>query len=247
MKSALRRGVFFDRIRLQIASGDAGVSKMIDFRPHVVALALALGLSLGSLQAHAFSFGDEEAKDKAAAAAKSAGPRAAAISPACKERLQKERVMVLVAERGNNGFNADQGRYGMHFQGLDRRLQKYGMRTMGQDEIKKQVAQAEIDAHFRNDPDAALQAAQKHGASLTLRGVISSRRAVNPMLGINEVYINMGFTLVGPDGRYIAEAGASSDSYSGGDTVGMAATLINEQADGVVRRLLNGYCAEVKK
>jgi len=205
----------------------------------------ALALLCAASAAHAFSFSEEEAKDKAAATAKSA-PRGAAISPACKERLAKEKVLVLVAERGNNGFNADQGRYGMHFQGIDRRLQRYGMRTMSQEEIRKQVAQAEIDAHFRNDPDAALQAAQKHGASLTLRGVISSRRGINPVLGINEVYVNMSFTLVGADGRYIAEAGASSDSYSGGDTVGMAATLINEQADGVVRRLLNGYCTEAK-
>lgn len=211
-------------------------------RPHL--LALTLGLS-APLLSHAFSFAEEEAKDKAAAAPR-AGSGGASIAAACKERLQKEKVMVLVAERGNNGFNADQGRYGMHFQGIDRRLQKYGMRTLGQEEIKKQVAQAEIDAHFRNDPDAALQAAQKHGASMTLRGVISSRRGVNRMLGINEVYINMGFTLVGSDGRYIAEASASSDSYSGGDTVSMASTLINEQADGVVRRLVNGYCAEKK-
>lgn len=215
------------------------------FRLPFIALTLVAVSSLCVLPAHAFSFAEEEARDQAAAAPRpgSGGP---AISAACKERLQKERVMVLVAERGNNGINADQGRYGMHFQGIDRRLQKYGMRTLSQEEIKKQVAQAEIDAHFRNDPDAALQAAQKHGASLILRGVISSRRGINPILKINEVYINMGFTLVGPDGRYIAEAGASSDSYSGGDTVGMAATLINEQADGVVRRLLKGYCAEKK-
>lgn len=206
---------------------------------------LAVSLCCAAPLVHAFSFTEEEAKDKAGAAAKSA-PRGPAIPAACKERLAKEKVMVLVAERGSSGFNADQGRYGPHFQSIDRRLQKYGMRTMSQEEIRKQVAQAEIDAHFRNDPDAALAAAQRHGASLTLRGVISSRRAVNPMLGINEVYINMGFTLVGPDGRYVAEAGASSDSYAGGDTVGMAATLINEQADGVVRRLLNGYCAETK-
>ena len=206
----------------------------------------ALALAALVLPAYAFSFADEEAKDKAAAAPKGGGG-GPAINAACKERLQKEKVLVLVAERGNNGMNAEQGRYGMHFQAIDRRLQKQGMRTLSQEEIKKQVAQAEIDAHFRNDPDAALQAAQKHGASLTLRGVISSRRAINPILKINEVYINMGFTLVGPDGRYIAEAGASSDSYSGGDTVGMAATLINEQADGVVRRLLTGYCNEKKK
>ena len=215
------------------------------FHPNLIALAITLSAGLYAPLASAFSFAEEETKDKATTAPPS-GLGGTTIPAACKERLQKEKVMVLVAERGNNGFNADQGRYGMHFQGIDRRLQKYGMRTMGQDEIKKQVAQAEIDAHFRNDPDAALQASQKHGASLTLRGVISSRRGVNPMLRINEVYINMGFTLVGPDGRYIAEASASSDSYAGGDTVGMAATLINEQADGIVRRLLNGYCTQKK-
>jgi len=206
-------------------------------------LAMALAFTIPTV--HAFSFADEEAKDKAAATPKGAG--GPAISPACKERMAKEKVLVLVAERGNNGINADQGRYGMHFQAIDRRLQKQGMRTLSQDEIKREVAQAEIDAHFRNDPDAALQAAQKHGASLSLRGVISSRRAINPMLKIPEVYVSMNFALVGSDGRYVAEASASSESYSGGDTVGMALTLINEQADGVVRRLLNGYCAERKK
>lgn len=206
---------------------------------------VAVALALTIPNAHAFSFADEEAKDKANAAPK--GVSGPAISAACKERLAKEKVMVLVAERGNNGINADQGRYGMHFQAIDRRLQKQGMRTLSQEEIKKQVAQAEIDAHFRNDPDAALAAAQKHGASLSLRGVISSRRAINPMLKIPEVYVNMNFALVGSDGRYVAEASASSDSYSGGDTVGMALTLINEQADGVVRRLISGYCNEKKR
>lgn len=217
------------------------------FRPrfgsHLIALALALSVPLMS---YAFSFSEEEAKDKAAAAPRpgSGGP---AISAACKASLQKEKVMVLVAERGNNGFNTDQSRYGPHFQRIDRRLQKYGMRTLSQEDIRKQVAQAEIDAAFRNDPDAAIQAAQKYGASMTLRGVIGSRRAINPVLGINEVYINIGFTLVGSDGRYIAEAAASSESYSGEDTVGMAATLIEEQADSVVRKLLNGYCAGIRK
>jgi hypothetical protein len=210
-----------------------------------LSISLAVILAFTMPTVHAFSFADEEAKDQAAATPKSGG--GAAISPACKERLTKEKVLVLVAERGNNGINTDQGRYGMHFQAIDRRLQKQGMRTLSQEEIKKRVAQAEIDAHFRNDPDAALAAAQKHGASLTLRGMISSRRAINPMLKIPEVYVSMNFALVGTDGRYVAEASASSDSYSGGDTVGMALTLINEQADGVVRRLISGYCNEKKR
>lgn len=223
-----------------VAMGNLAVSV-----PRLRFLALALSLALPTA-AQAFKFSDEEAKDQAEAAARSA-PRPAAVSPACKERLKKEKVMVLVAERGNHGMNADQGRYGLHFQAIDRRLQQQGMRTMSQAEIKRQVAQAEIDAHFRNDPDAALAAAQKHGASLTLRGVISSRQGINPMLRINEVYINMNFSLVGSNGRYLAEASASSDSYSGGDTVGMALTLINEQADAVVGRLLRGYCGAADK
>jgi len=206
-----------------------------------VSLPVTLVLAVFATAVHAFKFSDDEASEKAESAAKSQG--SPGISAACRERLKKERVLVLVAERGNNGINADQGRYGLHFQGIDRRLQKQGMRTFSQDEIKKQVAQAEVDAFFRNDPDAALAAAKKLGASLSLRGVISSRREVNPVLKINEVYLNIGFTLVGADGRAISEAGAAAESYAGGDTLGMALTLLNEQADGVVGRLLQGYCA----
>ena len=209
-------------------------------------LRTVVGLALiWATGAQAFSFADEEAKDKAAAAPKATRP--AELPAACRERLKNERVLVLVAERGNQGVNADQGRYGMHFQSIDRRLGKQGMRTYSQEEIRKQVAQAEVDAYFRNDPDAALAAAKRLGATLSLRGVISSRRAVNPVLNINEVYVNMSFALLDAAGQVISEATASADSYSGGDTLGMSLTLLNEKADGVVGRLLWGYCARVGK
>ena len=41
----------------------------------------------------------------------------------------------------------------------------------------------------------------------------------------------------------MANSGASAESYSGTNTGGMALTLINEQADGVVARLYRDYCA----
>jgi hypothetical protein len=41
----------------------------------------------------------------------------------------------------------------------------------------------------------------------------------------------------------LSDASASAESYSGSDTLGMAGTLIEEQADAVVNRLLGGYCA----
>ena len=80
------------------------------------------------------------------------------------------------------------------------------------------------------------------GADFILRGLISSRTATNPVLRIPEVYINMGFTLTAANGKTISETSASADSYSGTDTLGMALTLVNEQADGVVARLANDYC-----
>jgi hypothetical protein len=190
--------------------------------------------------AHAFRFSEEEAKAKAEA---SAGKVAViAISPECRKRLAREKVLLLIAERGNNGVNADQSRYSLHFNGIEKRLRSYGMRTFSQSEIKKQVAQAEIDAHFRNDPDAALAAAKKLGATLSLRGMISSQRDVNPVLKINEVSVNMGFSLTAGQ-KSLADVNAKAESYSGGDTTGMAVKLIEEQADDVVNRLVAGYCA----
>lgn len=190
--------------------------------------------------AHAFRFSEEEAKARAEA---SAGKVAAIeIAPECRKRLAKEKVLLLIAERGNNGINADQGRYSLHFNGIEQRLRAYGMRIYSQAEIKQQIAQAEIDAHFRNDPDAALAAAKKLGATLSLRGMIAAQRDINPVLKINEVSVNMGFNLAAGK-KSLADANAKADSYSGSDTTGMALKLIEEQADAIVNRLMAGYCA----
>jgi hypothetical protein len=210
-----------------------------------VVVPFTLVFALFATVAHAFKFSDDEASAKVEANEKTRNT--VAISAACSKRLKGERVVVLVAERGNNGINADQGRYGMHFRAIDQRLRQQGMRTFSQEEIRKQIAQAEIDAQFRNDPAAAQAAARKLGASLFLRGVITTRREVNPVLKINEVYVNMSFTLAGTNGRVVSEASAKADSYAGGDTLGMALTLVNEQADGVVGRLIGGYCAATGK
>lgn len=190
--------------------------------------------------AQAFRFSEEEAKAKAEAGAGKAV--AIEISPECRKRLAREKVLLLIAERGNNGVNADQNRYSLHFNGIEKRLRSYGMRTFSQGEIKQQIAQAEIDAHFRNDPDAALAAAKKLGATLSLRGMIASQRDVNPVLKINEVSVNMGFNLAAGQ-KTLADASARADSYSGSDTTGMALKLIEEQADTIVNRLMAGYCA----
>ena len=207
-------------------------------------ICLAILLCLTAVQASAFSFSEEEQKDKdaAAAAAKKRASGAPALSAQCREAVKDKVIMVVVGERTSRGMNGDQAAYSSHFQAIDRRLKRLGLNTVTQAEMKARVAQAEIDAYLKNDMDAAMNASKKMGAQFILRGVISSRSAINPVLRIPEVYISMSFTLTGADGRAISEAGASAESYSGNDTGGMALTLINEQADGVVGKLYGDYC-----
>ena len=79
------------------------------------------------------------------------------------------------------------------------------------------------------------------GASFALKGLISSQATRNPMMAVNQVHVNMHFTLTG-GGRIISEADAHSESYAGADVGRMALTLVNEQADEVVATLYSDYC-----
>lgn len=205
---------------------------------------IAALLGLTATNALAFSFSEEEGRQKEASRAAASRQRAAArISPACQDALRGKTIMVVVGERSAKGLSADQSSYSSHFNAIDRRLKRLGLNTITQAEMKAKIAQAEINAYLNNDMDAALNASKKMGTDFILKGVISSRSAINPILRIPEVYISMRFTLNGADGRVYSEAGASAESYSGTNTGGMALTLINEQADGVVARLYGDYCS----
>ena len=151
--------------------------------------------------------------------------------------------MVVIGERQSNGvIAAQQQNYGRHFQAINSRLRGLGLKTVTPEEIKRQVAQAEIDAYFRNDPDAALAASRRLGANFVLRGLISSQATRNPMMAVNQVSVNMGFTLTGSNGRVISNVDANSSSYAGADVQRMALTLVNEKADEVVAELYSDYC-----
>jgi hypothetical protein len=62
------------------------------------------------------------------------------------------------------------------------------------------------------------------------------------MMRVNQVSIDMDFTLYGGSGRVVADAHATSSSYSGADVQRMALTLVNEKADEVVAQLYSDYC-----
>lgn len=207
---------------------------------------LLCGLALCALTtaSHAFSFAEDAEQDaRTEQQREAASGEAHAPSRACLDDLRRKKIMIVMGERSGEGISADQARFSPHFNSINKRLLKLGIRTHTQQEIRAQIAQAEVDAYFRNDPDAALAASRKVGAQLVMRGTMAARSTINPVARIPEVQVSIAFALLTPGGKLLSDASASAESYSGSDTLGMAGILIEEQADAVVNNLLSGYCA----
>lgn len=192
-------------------------------------------------QNQGFKFSNEDNADQQREAETQANVQAILASP-CRSKIKNQKVMVLIGESHNGYIQAKQSAYGGPFDALNARLQRLGLKTVTQGQIKAQVAQAEIDAYFKNDADAALSASKRLSAQYILRGLISTETAYNRMVRVNQVNIRMNFTLTDAGGRTLAQASAENASYAGMDTSGMALTLINEKADEVVAQLYGDYC-----
>jgi len=192
--------------------------------------------------AYGFSFSDDERQQAADRAAKNKRIDNLLDVP-CKDSLKDKKIAVLIAERHSGGkFSVTQSKYSSLFEIINSRLRDLGLRTYNQEDITRQIADAEIKAYMNNDPDAALSAAKRLSANFMLRGVIDSRTNVNPILHINEVSVDISFTLSGASGRTISGTTARSESYSGADTIRTAQILVEEQADEIVAKLYHDFC-----
>jgi hypothetical protein len=210
--------------------------------PVVALFAILAALAAGSACAEGFKFSQPDEADRAESEARESRI-AEQLSTPCRADLKGKKIMVVIGELRSGGvIYAQQQNYGPHFQAINTRLRGLGLRTYTPEEIRRQIAQAEIDAYFRNDPDAALTASKRLGASFVLRGLISSQAQKNPMMNVNQVSVNMDFNLAGSNGRQISTAQAHSSSYAGADVSRMALTLVDENADEVVAKLYADYC-----
>jgi hypothetical protein len=210
-------------------------------------VALAAGafaaLAASGAAAQGFKFDTAPAAAPQASEAERQQRVATNLSTPCAQAIKNQKIMLVIGEQQSDGaVGARQDNYGPHFQLINARLQQLGLRTYTPEEIRKQVAQAEIDAYFRNDADAALSAQRRLGANFVLRGLIVSEARYNPIVRVNEVSVNMGFTLAAANGRTVADASASAASFAGQDVRAMALTLLGEQAEEVVSKLYSDYC-----
>lgn len=199
------------------------------------------GLAASAYGQSGFRFSNEDTSGKAREAERQERVQALLATP-CRDKIRNQKIMVLIGEERNGVVHATQASYSPHVDAINGRLRSLGLRTYSPEEIRRQVAQAEIDAYFRNDPDAAISASKRMAAQYILRGLIATQSGRNPIVNVNQVSVSMNFTLTGANGRMISQADARNESYAGRDTRGMALTLINERADEVVAQLYSDYC-----
>jgi hypothetical protein len=199
-------------------------------------------------QAQGFKFSNPPpgAQAEAQAQAQREATIDAQLSTPCRDRIKNRKIMVLIGQESNGVVTAGQVPFSRHVEAVNTRLQNLGLKTYSPEQIRKQIAQEEIDAYFKNDPDRALSAARRMAAQYVLRGVIASRAVRNPMVNVNQVSVNLDFTLTDAAGRPVSAASASNESYAGNDTSRMALTLIEERADQVVAQLYSDYCRNAK-
>jgi hypothetical protein len=195
--------------------------------------------------AQGFRFSTEEQKQNAAHAHAAAEGRArveSLLAAPCLERIKDQRIMFILGEDRNGVIVTGEALYNPHFEAIDQRLKAVGLRTYTPGEIRRQIAQAEMEALLRNDVKAARAAAKRLAARYILRGLITTRAVRNAIVNVNQVSVSMNFVLTGADGALISQVSEKNESFAGRDVAGMALTLIDERADDVVAQLYNDYC-----
>lgn len=212
---------------------------------HLCAAVLTLCLATAA-QPQGFKFSNPDTSAQEEEAQRAAAVQSMLDTP-CRDKIKNQKIVVLIGESRNGYVQARQDSFSPHFDAINSRLRNVGLRTFTQAQIRAQVAQAEIDAYFRNDPDAAISASKRLAAQYTLRGLISADASRNAIVNVNQVHIRMQFTLTGANGRVISQASADNASYAGQDVTGMALTLINERADEVVAQLYSDYCRSASR
>lgn len=213
----------------------------------IVGVLLSFLFLASQSEAAAFSFSAHEAReDREEASVKEMRAKKVEelMSVPCLASLAKTKTAIIIGEvTDERGWETKQENFGPLFDEVNRRLQRAGVKTYTQEEITTQIAQEEIQAFLGNDPDRAVAAAKKLKADYILRGTLSSKIRVNPVVHVNELFVTMTFILVDAQGKTIASITEQGDSYAGADTLGAALVLVRDKADLVVATLYNGLCA----
>ena len=156
--------------------------------------------------------------------------------------LAGKKIATVIGERHVNGWGYENNDYGSLTKELNGNFKKLGLKTSSPEEITAQIAKAEQEAFLNNDLDAALNAAERLGADLLLRGIIYSKTTKNPVLGIDEVFVTLNLSLVERNGQTSASVKLSDAAFSDADTMLTVLRMIKQNAQRAMTDLYNNYC-----
>jgi hypothetical protein len=218
-------------------------------RSSAILLASFCGLVLAAgawAQGFKFSNPSEDDRMQAAEQQRKEARIDAQLSAPCRAQIRNRKIVVLVGEERNGQVFAAQSGFTRHVETINSRLRALGLKTFSAEQIRQQIAQEEVDAVFRNDPDRALSASKRLAAQYVLKGVIATEAFRNMAVNVNQVNVRLDFTLSDAAGRPVSTAHATNASYAGADVAGLALKLIEERADEVVAQLYSDYCARAR-
>lgn len=210
---------------------------------------LCLFVFLGiSGQSWAFSFSEAERQEQLEDQAR-AQHRIQQLSTPCRNSLKGKKIAVLIAERSGGNLHVG-GSHGLLHEALNAQLRSLGLRTYSQAQINAQIAAAQIRAVLNNDPDAALSAASRLGATFFLKAIISSRhnRAMTmnvkgAQMNVNDVSVTIQLTLTrGP--RLVSQLSTTESSWAGADTLGVALDIVERQSASLIAQLYQDFCTQ---
>lgn len=208
--------------------------------------ALLAMLLAAPAQIEAFSFRETEEREQQAAE-RAVEERARRVeqllSVPCDERLKKRKMALIIGQHvEEHGLVYQPDKYGAVYQEINGRLRELGLNTYSQEQIRAQIANEEVRAFLNNEVDAAETAARRLSARYILRGMIRSKVRQNPVVGIDEVFVTMAFTLVDASGRVISNVTAGGDAYSGADPMAVALDIVQREADLAVAEIYHDFC-----
>ncbi len=211
-----------------------------------ICISLCLLLFSGIHQAYAFSFSEyEEAEEEKEYMQRQMvrERNQRNLRTHCPEKVKASRIMVVVSELHNGKHRyAISRKYHVLFEEINSRLRRTGFKTYTPKEIQDHIADAEQKAYLNNDLDAAVNAASELGADYILKAHITTLSQRNPIINVNEVFVNMDFSLQSATGAAISHTSAKGDSFAGADIVSVALKLTRERANSIVAYLYKNLC-----
>jgi hypothetical protein len=215
-----------------------------------MAAALALAFAMPApAQAQGFKFSEAEKADQqreANEAAARQGRINALLATPCAAKLKNQKILMMIGLERGDIVDARQGNFTSQFNAVSSRLRTLGLRVLTQGELRAQIAQAEIDAFFKGNIEAAKTASSRMQAPFVLKGLIRTSTGVNPLVNVKQVQMNMDFVLTGANGALISQVTKSDTSFSGTDVQSTSMELINKHSDEAVAELYAEYCTKAK-